>query len=136
MRTVSQPRRRHLITSPSSSAGALARAGGGPPGPPAVGRMGPRNAERVDACKRLREVAARLGVARAADNAGRQTRVRRLTGGPTLGEGPDYNTGASQQAVSAEPPPPGYLAVCMLKPACIPFKYYNNQSRQGFNMAT
>ena len=50
----------------------MARAGGGPPGPPAVGRMGPRNAERVDACKRLREVAARLGVARAADNAGRQ----------------------------------------------------------------
>ena len=33
------------------------------------------------------------------------------------------------------PLPPGYLAVCMLKPACIPFKYYNTQSRQGFNMA-
>ena len=26
-------------------------------------------------------------------------------GGPTLGEGPDYNTGASQQAVSAEAAP-------------------------------
>ena len=37
-----------------------------------------------------------------------RTRVlnRNTTGGPTLGEGPDYNTGASQQAVSAEPPPP------------------------------
>ena len=56
-------------------------------------------------------------------------------GGPTLGEGPDYNTGASQQAMSAEPPPPGYRARCMLRPACEHFKYYNNQSRQGLNMA-
>ena len=24
----------------------------------------------------------------------------------------------------------------MLRPACVPFKYYNNQSRQGFNTAT
>ena len=37
-----------------------------------------------------------------------RTRVlnRNTTGGPTLGEGPDYNTGASQQAMSAEAPPP------------------------------
>ena len=34
--------------------------------------MAPRHAERVEAVKRLREVAARLGVARAPDNAGRQ----------------------------------------------------------------
>ena len=34
--------------------------------------MGLRNTARVEAVKRLREVAARLGVARAPDNAGRQ----------------------------------------------------------------
>ena len=71
-----------------------------------------------------------------AEEQGASTCVRHLTGGPPLGEGPDYNTGASQQAVSAEPPPPGFPAMCMLKPTCIPFKYYKNQSRQGFNMAT
>ena len=43
-----------------------------PPGLPADGRMGLRNTARVEAVKRLREVAARLGVARAPDNAGRQ----------------------------------------------------------------
>ena len=65
MRTLWPPRRRHLISLSYSSVGALA------PGPPAVGRMAPRNPERVEAVKRLREVAARLGVARASDNAGR-----------------------------------------------------------------
>ena len=67
-----------------------------------------------------------------------RTRVlnRNTTGGPTLGEGPDYNTGASQQAMSAEAPPLRYRAWCMLRPEFAPLKYYNTQSRQGLNMAS
>ena len=91
-----------------------------PPWPPSVGRMAPRVPERVEAVKRLREVAARLGVA----------------GGRLWERGRTIILARCIRPCRPSPPPPGYRASCMLRPTCVPFKYYNNQSRQGFNMAT
>ena len=69
--------------------------------------MAPRVPERVEAVKRLREVAARLGVA----------------GGRLWERG--------RTIILAR----GIRPCRMLRPTCVPFKYYNNQSRQGLNMA-